>query len=84
MPDLIQEKKPPQNAAQRQRKYQKSLAQRGLERVTLTVECSSVQLMRDISRDHNVSFGEVFNLGILIAERELKAMAERAAEKADD
>lgn len=40
--------------------------------------------MRDISRDHNVSFGEVFNLGILIAERELKAMAERAAEKADD
>ena len=43
----------------------------------LTVDRASVQRMRDISRDHNATFGEVFKLGLLVAEREL---AKRAAE----
>jgi len=83
MTDSIEERAQPQTAAQRQRKYQNSLAEKGLERITLTVECSAVKRMRDISRDHNVPFGDVFKLGMLIAERELKAMAKRAAEKAE-
>ena len=83
MSNSIEAKAQPQTAAQRQRKYQQSLGQKGLERITLTVERSSVQLMRDISRDHNVPFGDVFKLGMLIAERELKGMAKRAARKAE-
>jgi hypothetical protein len=83
MSDSIEGKLQSQTAAQRQRKYQHSLAEKGLERITLTVECSAVQRMRDISRNHNVPFGEVFKLGMLIAERELNAMAKRAAEKAE-
>ncbi|QIL79319.1 hypothetical protein G7047_04915 [Diaphorobacter sp. HDW4A] len=77
MPGSNKEGPQPQTAAQRQHKYQKSLAEKGLERITLTVDRASVQRMRDISRDHNATFGEVFKLGLLVAEREL---AKRAAE----
>lgn len=83
MPDSIQEKKPPKTAAERQEKYRKSLVDKGLERVTLVVESSAARCMRDLSRDHNVSQAAVFKLGTLVAKRELQAMAERPAAKAE-
>ncbi|MET4489452.1 hypothetical protein [Bradyrhizobium sp. LA7.1] len=82
MPAPTQEKKPPKTAAERQEKYRKSLMDKGLERVTLTVESSVAQCMRDLSRDHNVPQAAVFKLGTLIAKRELQAMVERQALKA--
>ena len=82
MPDPTQEKKPPQTAAERQQKYRKSLMDKGLERITMVVESSAAQCMRDLSRDHNVSQAAVFKLGALIARRELQAMAEHQAAKA--
>ena len=75
MPESKKEGVQPQTADQRQRKYQKSLAEKGLERITLTVERASVQRMREISRDHNATFGEVFKLGLLVAERVLTKRA---------
>lgn len=79
MPYPTQGKKPPKTAAERQEKYRKSLMDKGLERITLTVESSAAQCMRDLSRDHNVTLAAVFKLGTLIVKRELQAMAERQA-----
>lgn len=83
MPATTQEKKPPKTAAERQQKYHKSLLDKGLERITLVVENSAAQCLRDLSRDHNKAFGEVFALGVLVAQRELKAMEARKLEQAE-
>ncbi len=81
MSDITKEKMPPKTLAERQQKYRKSLLDKGLERITLVLESSAAQCLRDLSRDHNVSLALVFRLGMLIATRELQAMAERQAAK---
>ncbi|RYF83987.1 MAG: hypothetical protein EOO29_01280 [Comamonadaceae bacterium] len=43
----------------------------GLERITFVVGAATVELLRDLSRDHNEPMARVLQLGALVARREL-------------
>lgn len=65
----------PQTAAQRQAKYRESQRSKGFVRLTLVVSESTAKLLRDLSRDHNAPMTHVLELGTLVAQRELTALA---------
>ena len=77
MSDITKEKMPPKTLAERQQKYRKSLLDKGLERITLVLESSAAQCLRDLSRDHNVSLALVFRLGMASLPAAVKAVSTR-------
>lgn len=70
MLDPTKAKKPPKTATERQEKYRNSLSAKGLERITLTVDCETARLLRDKSRERNDPPAEIFKAGIVAARRE--------------
>lgn len=69
MPAPTKEKKPPKTAAQHQQRFRNLLQAKGLERVTLTVDCETVRLLRYQSRERNQLPAEIIKAGILAAYR---------------
>jgi len=76
----MQDKPPPQTAAQRQAKYREHLAQQEKTTITVAVTSDTAKRLRNLSRDYRRPMGTVIDLGVWAALRELEALE---ASKAD-
>lgn len=61
------------SSRQRQTAYRKRIRERGLTRLTTTIDVNTVNTLRALAREHRRTQAEVIQLGVLMAQRALSS-----------
>lgn len=70
------------SSTERTRAYRRRLVDQGKTTLSTVVACDAHDRLHRLSKEHGQPLGRVIELGALLAERKLQAMAARTAERA--